>query len=40
MMFMGEGGAGLGAKQFMTFSLIIKRTKMFSAHRLNIIPRE
>ena len=27
-------GRGLGAKQFMTFSLNIKKTTSFSAHRL------
>ena len=33
------GVKGLGAKQFMPFSLSIKK-KIFSAHRLNILPRQ
>ena len=34
------GGRGLREKQFMTFSLSIKKTKKLSAHRLNILPKQ
>ena len=36
----GGGGGKLGVKQFMKFSPKHKKTKKFSAHRLNILSRQ